>query len=319
MYKKTGSLWMFAAMLACSGGPGTTAETNEATETGGATGSTGATDPTTTGGIMTTDPNPTATQDPTGGTAGSSTGPDLCAGVVCMALDQCHVVGECDPMTGECSNPAAEDGMGCDDGDACTTPDTCQTGACVGEVPQAQGSVDQSMLTTSGFLPLGAAQSLAQTFTVGASGFLTGIELAALGCPPLPPGGAIKLVLVDADMNTIAEATAPIEGLPECAAYPLAADAVGPALFDLSSACAQVEAGQVLGFRLELVDVPAGVCDPQMKKCSVGLVGEGCFDDPDCDFQVGAGIDFDGYAGGELLLDGMPQAGQDLQFKTFVR
>src|SRR5207249_1926042 len=36
--------------------------------------------------------------------------------VVCMASDQCHVAGTCDPATGQCSNPAAANGTACNDG-----------------------------------------------------------------------------------------------------------------------------------------------------------------------------------------------------------
>lgn len=59
---------------------------------------------------------------------------DLCAGVVCTALDQCHQPGVCDPADGICSDPVKVDGTACDDGDACTSGDACQAGACV---PQA--------------------------------------------------------------------------------------------------------------------------------------------------------------------------------------
>jgi len=58
----------------------------------------------------------------------------VCSGaspVVCEAIDQCHLAGQCDPQSGACSNPAAPDGNGCDDGDACTLEETCQSGACV--------------------------------------------------------------------------------------------------------------------------------------------------------------------------------------------
>jgi len=56
---------------------------------------------------------------------------DLCANVVCEASDQCHVAGTCDPATGECSDPAADDGTACDDGNACTA-DACLAGVCTG-------------------------------------------------------------------------------------------------------------------------------------------------------------------------------------------
>jgi alpha-tubulin suppressor-like RCC1 family protein len=50
---------------------------------------------------------------------------------MCAAMDQCHDAGTCDPVTGQCSNPAKADGASCSDGDGCTQADTCQSGACV--------------------------------------------------------------------------------------------------------------------------------------------------------------------------------------------
>jgi hypothetical protein len=59
----------------------------------------------------------------------------VCAGtpVVCAPLDPCHVAGTCDPATGACANPNATDGTDCDDGDAATCNDACQSGVCTGE------------------------------------------------------------------------------------------------------------------------------------------------------------------------------------------
>jgi RHS repeat-associated protein len=57
----------------------------------------------------------------------------LCVGssaVVCVAQDQCHDVGTCDPTSGSCSNPAKPDGTTCSDGTVCTAGDSCQGGAC---------------------------------------------------------------------------------------------------------------------------------------------------------------------------------------------
>lgn len=59
----------------------------------------------------------------------------VCTGgapVTCSALDQCHDVGVCDPLTGACSNPAKPEGAACDDGDGCTGPDACTAGTCTG-------------------------------------------------------------------------------------------------------------------------------------------------------------------------------------------
>ena len=65
----------------------------------------------------------------TGGTCTAG----VCSGspVVCTPLDQCHLAGTCDPVTGICSNPPAPDGTACDDGNPCTT-DGCQAGVCTG-------------------------------------------------------------------------------------------------------------------------------------------------------------------------------------------
>ncbi len=61
--------------------------------------------------------------------SGVCTGADL---VTCGALDQCHDVGTCDPLTGLCSNPAKPEGAACDDGESCTSPDQCTAGVCGG-------------------------------------------------------------------------------------------------------------------------------------------------------------------------------------------
>jgi hypothetical protein len=40
--------------------------------------------------------------------------------IVCAAQDQCHTAGSCNATTGICSNPAAANGLACNDGNACT-------------------------------------------------------------------------------------------------------------------------------------------------------------------------------------------------------
>jgi RHS repeat-associated protein len=52
--------------------------------------------------------------------------------VTCVATDQCHTAGTCDPASGACSNPAKADGETCDDGNRCTQADNCQAGTCKG-------------------------------------------------------------------------------------------------------------------------------------------------------------------------------------------
>ena len=70
-------------------------------------------------------------------TTGDSCQSGACIGtpVVCTALDQCHLAGVCNPMTGQCSNVNKPDGFACDDGDSCTAGETCQAGACTGGAP----------------------------------------------------------------------------------------------------------------------------------------------------------------------------------------
>jgi MYXO-CTERM domain-containing protein len=65
-------------------------------------------------------------------TSGACAGVPLCTGVVCMASDQCHDTGTCDPSTGVCSNPPKADGSACDDSDANTVGDVCSAGVCAG-------------------------------------------------------------------------------------------------------------------------------------------------------------------------------------------
>src|SRR5439155_1332775 len=50
--------------------------------------------------------------------------------VTCTALDQCHVAGSFDPMSGVCSNPNFPYTTPCRSNNACTSGETCQNGAC---------------------------------------------------------------------------------------------------------------------------------------------------------------------------------------------
>ncbi|WP_197041593.1 thrombospondin type 3 repeat-containing protein, partial [Chondromyces apiculatus] len=65
---------------------------------------------------------------------------DVCHGGVCVggapktctAISPCHTAGTCNPATGICSTPMRPNGTACNDANACTTNDTCQSGACSG-------------------------------------------------------------------------------------------------------------------------------------------------------------------------------------------
>src|SRR2546422_875767 len=76
------------------------------------------------------------------GTGRSRVGPGTPA-VVPTAADQGLAAGPCDPDSGMCSNPAKNDGSACDDGDACTRTDTCQSGVCTGGNPVVCIALDQ--------------------------------------------------------------------------------------------------------------------------------------------------------------------------------
>ena len=52
--------------------------------------------------------------------------------VTCLAKDDCHDAGSCDPATGLCSSPERPDGATCDDSSACTVGDSCKGGTCIG-------------------------------------------------------------------------------------------------------------------------------------------------------------------------------------------
>ena len=73
--------------------------------------------------------------------------PDLCIGVVCAAIDQCHSAGSCAPSTGLCSTPPAADGVTCSLGDG-TPGETCRAGVCVPPAPTITDFTPASALTT---------------------------------------------------------------------------------------------------------------------------------------------------------------------------
>eukprot|EP01064_Diplonema_japonicum_P027625 TRINITY_DN401_c6_g1_i3.p1 TRINITY_DN401_c6_g1~~TRINITY_DN401_c6_g1_i3.p1 ORF type:complete len:2382 (+),score=700.28 TRINITY_DN401_c6_g1_i3:234-7379(+) len=66
-------------------------------------------------------------------TDGKCVGEELCANVTCTQMDDCHKVGVCDHLTGQCSNPTKADGAQCDDNNADTINDKCTAGTCTGE------------------------------------------------------------------------------------------------------------------------------------------------------------------------------------------
>ena len=55
--------------------------------------------------------------------------------VTCAAPDQCHEDGICDSTTGQCTYQPKANGFSCNDGNACTQDDSCQSGICIGSNP----------------------------------------------------------------------------------------------------------------------------------------------------------------------------------------
>lgn len=68
--------------------------------------------------------------------------------VVCSATDACHVAGVCNSTTGSCSTPAKPNGSPCNDGNACTQTDSCQSGFCLGGNPVVCSSAAQCQETS---------------------------------------------------------------------------------------------------------------------------------------------------------------------------
>jgi hypothetical protein len=66
-------------------------------------------------------------------TAGICEGRGRCEEVKCTVKGPCFTKGECDPMTGTCSNPFADAGTKCDDESPVTVNDVCDAGICRGE------------------------------------------------------------------------------------------------------------------------------------------------------------------------------------------
>ena len=64
--------------------------------------------------------------------AGACVGGDL---ISCPPPTACHETATCNPQSGACDSQPSPDGSICDDSDACTVSDSCQSGACVPGAP----------------------------------------------------------------------------------------------------------------------------------------------------------------------------------------
>jgi hypothetical protein len=220
------------------------------------------------------------------------------------------------------SGPVADSGASADavaesgllaDADASTGP-TCEAGV---------GAVDQSSLVFSGCIDTSAANLLGQTFTVGATGTLSGIELSIGVCGyAAPTGASYRLDVYDSTSALVASATLPgsVFGT-ACSPPQLSASSTGPGYFDLSAACLTVTAAQVFSFTVTPVGFPAGVCSMSTGNCTAGEIGNSCASvgNAACDFR--SCVDYSTgatYAGGTATDNGTATTG-DVDFKTFVQ
>lgn len=164
----------------------------------------------------------------------------------------------------------------------------------------------------------GGGQIVGQTFTVGVTGLLSGIEFAPL-LDSSDPNDEIIVEIFGAGGQPLGSTSLLATGFPPGSGVipgPLSLSEKGPGFADTSSLGIQVQAGQVLSFELRHGEA-RGVCDRDTFECSVGQVGF-CLFDFECDESIRAGISGNTYSGGTGLLNGAPFSG-DLAFKTFVR
>jgi hypothetical protein len=138
----------------------------------------------------------------------------------------------------------------------------------------AGSAVDQSQLASNGDLVVSAQQVVAQSFVVGRSGILAGVEAGLGACNGLDPAASIVLTVLSngASVGTASIAATTI-GVGACGAFPLSATTRGTGYFDLTAQCIHVTAGQTLTFQLSVIssngyqaregmEVPSGTASP---------------------------------------------------------
>ena len=204
--------------------------------------------------------------------------------VVCMALDQCHVVGLCDPASGVCTNPAALDGTSCSDGNACTRTDSCQAGTCTGGNPVVCTAQDQCHVAGVCDPASGTCNNPA-----AANGTSCSDGNACTRTDSCQAGacvGANPVVCTALDQCHLAGVCSPASG---ACTNPPAAD--GTMCSD-GNACTRIDAchaGTCFGLNPVVCPAPdqchvAGVCDPASGVCSNPPVANGtsCTDGNAC-------------------------------------
>ncbi|MFT7580973.1 MAG: putative repeat protein (TIGR01451 family)/MYXO-CTERM domain-containing protein, partial [Myxococcota bacterium] len=104
----------------------------------------------------------------------------------CVASDQCHGVGVCNPESGECSDPVVPAETACDDGDPCTIDDVCAEGTCGGgaevtcEAPNACFTAGSCTSGTGACEPVAVAGDVPYAPRLNDVGTLGGADSQAL-------------------------------------------------------------------------------------------------------------------------------------------
>jgi hypothetical protein len=159
-------------------------------------------------------------------------------------------------------------------------------------------------------------QSVGQSFVIGRSGIVTGIEFGLGTCGLVDPNVRI-VVTVTRSGTAIATTSIPATQVSACGSLSLSSNTVGQGFFDLSSQCPSVTAGDSLVAILTLTGV-TGTCGPGT--CLGGPnAGNMCMSDSDCQYTGEVGAHSGGYANGSLLGNGFPEGAEESPFKVFVR
>ncbi len=90
-------------------------------------------------------PEGTACNDGNRCTSGDKCISKTCTGtpVVCPAITDCHLAGQCNPDDGTCSEVFKDNGQPCNDNNLCTQVDQCIDGVCTGSSPVQCVALDQ--------------------------------------------------------------------------------------------------------------------------------------------------------------------------------
>jgi hypothetical protein len=194
--------------------------------------------------------------------------------------------------------------------------------------------LDQSQLDMPGSIGLSRSQLPGESFTVGKSGLLAGIEVALGPCNGADTSGKVQLELFAANGESGGKVTLDESKLPnKCGGGQLLDATTGAGYFDLTPLCVAVNPGDHFTFILSLTGGVTKTCDMTTHRCTGG--GNFCFDDQECsDFYYvgltncgGTGCDSSPakYPGGSVVMqDPSTSALSDstafeLAFKTFVQ